>query len=119
MRSNPPDLLAAHFAAHTRHLVDDKNPSCACESCRVSRGLKEAYVRRGLFEAFPRLGELLDRILSLPPGAPARDRAVREMAALLSRMRLALPLPRTPPPGRATPGVRAARGYRGLPRAHG
>jgi hypothetical protein len=35
-----------------------------------------------LFEAFPRPGELLGRILSLPAGRPLRDRAVNEMAAL-------------------------------------
>jgi hypothetical protein len=116
MGSNLPDLFAAHFAVHTRHLVDDQNPPCACESCRVCQALKEQYLRRGLFEAFPRLGELLGRILSLPLGAPPRDRAVNEMAVLLSRMRLALPSPRTPPPGRGIPGVRAARGSRRMAR---
>jgi len=116
MGSNLPDRFAAHFAVHTRHLVDDKNPSCRCEACRVSQALKEQYLRRGLFEACPRLGELLDRILSLPLGAPLRDRAVNEMAVLLSRMRLALPSPPTPPPGGGTPGVRAARSYRRIAR---
>jgi hypothetical protein len=116
MRSDLPDLFAAHFAVHTRHLIDDRNPSCGCEACRVSQALKEQYLRRGLFEGFPRLGELLDRILSLPLGAPPRDRAVNEMAVLLSRMRLALPLPRTPQPRRGTPGVRAARGHRRMAR---
>ena len=66
MNGDPPDLYAAHFAVHTRHLVDDRNSSCGCEACRVCQALKEQYLRRGLFEAFPRLGELLDRILSLP-----------------------------------------------------
>jgi hypothetical protein len=112
MGSNLSDL----FAVHTRHLVDGRNPSCGCEACRVCQALKEQYLRRGLFEAFPRLGELLGRILSLPPGTPVRDRAVNEMAVLLSRMRLALPSPRTPPPGRGAPGVRAARGYRRMAR---
>jgi hypothetical protein len=51
-----PQVFLPLAAVHTRHLVDDKNPSCGCESCRVSRALKEEYLRRGLFEAFPPLG---------------------------------------------------------------
>jgi hypothetical protein len=109
MRGDPPGFSPTHFAIHIRHLVDDENASCEGEACRVTRTLKEEYLRQGLFEAYPRLGDLLDRILRLPSGDLLRDRAVNEMPVLLSRMRLGLPSPRTPPSGRRTPGVRAAR----------